>query len=123
MKTTNELIDLSVIFYFVFSQYSPNSLNFTRLTLTTTLNSCLRSCQCSHEHCLCSSKPPLAVWLSHSIQEDHTTASDEAMVPEFVPSRLTTLSLPQRTCLLLIIYASISTPLHYILFQFHSIPN
>ena len=121
MKKTNELIYLSVIFYFVFPQYSPNPLNFTRLTFATTLISCLTSFSCSHEHCLCSSKPPLSVWLSHSIQEDHTTASDEAMVPEFVPSRLTALSLPQGTCLLMIIYASISTPapLHPISVPFH----
>ena len=116
MKTTNELIYLSVIFYFVLPYYSPNPLDFTRMMFATTLISCLRSCLCSHEHCLCSSKPPLPVWLSHSIQQDHTVAYNGVMVPEFVASRLTTLSLPQPTCLFsslsssLIMHASISTP-------------
>ena len=116
MMKTNELIILAVIFYFAFPQYSLNPLNFTWLTFATAFISCLRSCLCSHEHCLCSSKPPLPVWLSHSIQQDHTVAYNGVIVPEFVASRLTTLSLPQPTCLFsslsssLIMHASISTP-------------
>ena len=127
MKKLNEPIYLAVIFDFVFPQYSPNPLNIiTRLTFTTFI-SCLRSCSCSHKHCLCSSKPPLPVWLSHSIQQEHTVASNEAMVPEFVTLRLTTLTLPQPTGLFssmsssLIMHASISTPppLHPISVPFH----
>ena len=116
MKKTNELIYVAVIFYFLFPQYSPHPLNFTWLTFAMTFISCLRSCFCSHEHCLCWSKPHLPVLLAHSIQEDHTVAYNGVMVPEFVASRLTTLSLPQPTCLFsslsssLIMHASISTP-------------
>jgi len=96
----NELICLAVIFYFVFLQYSPNPLNCTWLMFGMTFLSCLRSCSCLHdEYCLCWSKQPLPVWLSHSIQQDDTTKSNEAMKPQFTSSRLTALSLLQPTAL------------------------
>ena len=128
----NDLIYLTIVFYYIFPRYSLNPLNFAPPASGTIFLSCLwSSCLCSHKHRLCSSRPKSSppVWLSNPIQQDHPVTSTRVIVPELASARLIALNLPQPTILFssvpssLIMSASISTPppsLHPISVPFHS---